>query len=554
MSAPAQQAPSILVVEDDPGDFGLIRVNLRLAKLEQDTDSVVWAKTLTEAIDQGRRCEPNVILLDLTLPDSAGLATVQAMHAALPNTPIVVLTGQDDHALTTAAIEAGAQDYLVKGHFDHDALGRAVRHARVRGRLEQQLLQNQQHLEEMVVERTVELARALATSEAANRAKTAFLANMSHEIRTPMNGIMGMASLLLMSAAEPKQIDRLTKLNAAAHHLLGILNNVLDIARIEANKMVLEVSEFDPAALLQEVRGSIGDAAEAKGLSLDLDCGSALPPRLVGDPLRLKQVLLNLARNAVKFTERGGVTVSAKVKERDAAGPGVLVSFTVADTGIGIEPNDLKRIFCPFEQADNSSTRAYGGTGLGLAISQSLVNLMGGQIEAISTPGQGSTFAFVVRLEVPQPGLAAEKPATVNLPVNKTRILVAENDECIREIIRGLLHQEGMAVDLVTNGRQAVDHALGNYYDLILMDTSMPVMDGIEATRCMRQIPHHTHTPIVALTADAYAGTRETCLQTGIDDCISKPLDPKQLQAKIQQWLRKADASTISAGTTKSYD
>ena len=544
MSDANQQALSILVVEDDPSDFGLVRVNVRLAKLERDTDSVVWAKTLAEAVDQGRCHKPDVVILDLALPDSAGLATVQAMRAALPDTPIIVLTGQDDNALITAALEAGAQDYLVKGQFDHDTLGRAVRHALVRGKLEQQLLQDQRHLEEMVRARTVDLARALGASEAANHAKSAFLANMSHEIRTPMNGIMGLTSLLLMSATEPQQIDRLSRLDAAAHHLLGVLNNILDMAKINSNSVVLEAYEFDPAAVLEEVRGLVDSQAKAKSLFLELECDPALPARLVGDPLRLKQVLLNLTGNAVKFTGQGGVTLRAQVKECDRAS--VSVHFAVIDTGIGIEPGNLERIFHPFEQADNSSTRAYGGAGLGLAISQSIVTLMGGRIEVGSIPGQGSTLAFTIRLGVPAAAPAPDKPA-LSSP-GKPRVLVADEDLLNQQIVCGLLRESGTDVALAGDGGTAVDLALGGHYDLIFLGQQMPVMNGLEASLCIRQIPHHSHTPIVAMTADAFAVTREKCLHSGMNDCISKPIAPGQLQATLRKWLNDVHVSTPVPG------
>ncbi|MDD5708732.1 MAG: ATP-binding protein, partial [Kiritimatiellae bacterium] len=273
---------------------------------------------------------------------------------------------------------------------------------------------------------------------------------------------------------------------------------------------------------------------DGKGLQLAFEGVADVPHFVKGDAGKVRQVLINLLGNAVKFTARGGITLRVQAKARDATS--ALVSFAVADTGIGIEPSDQERIFHAFEQADNSSTREYGGTGLGLAISQSLVNLMGSRIEVSSTPGQGSSFAFAIRLELPQ-------PAAENLAKKKARVLVAENDQRSRDFICRILGQADIDFDLAADGGKAVDLALVNRYDLILTDQRMPVMDGIEATLSIRQIPHHADTPIVALTADAYAGTREKCLQAGINDCISKPLDPGQLQAKLRQWLGEVHAS-----------
>ena len=399
MTEELEQPLALLVIEDDEGDFALVRTYLRMAGLAGD--KLIWTQTLAQGIAAAGHEVPDLILLDLSLPDSAGLATVKMMRQAVPEAPIVVLTGNDEQSLAVAALESGAQDYLTKGRFDADALGRAVRHARVRSQLEMRLLQHQQNLEQMVSERTASLARALVAAEAASRAKTTFLANMSHEIRTPMNGIMGMTALLIRNTTDPKQLDRLAKITAASHQLMDILNNVLDMAKIETGKVVLEEDVFDPAAMLADVGSSFAGQAKEKNIFIRLEIDPALPSLVQGDPLRLKQVLVNLVGNALKFTERGGITLGMQQKSRDAAG--ALVEFAVSDTGIGIAGADIERVFQAFEQADNSNTRVHGGAGLGLSISQSLVKLMGGQIGIESIPGQGSTFAFAVRLKVPPP-------------------------------------------------------------------------------------------------------------------------------------------------------
>ncbi|MCX7170208.1 MAG: ATP-binding protein [Proteobacteria bacterium] len=407
MSEPLQKTLTILVVEDDPGDFGLIRANARLAKLERGHDCLIWAKTLAEGLAQGRRHQADVVLLDLSLPDLDGLATVKAMRAALPETAIVVLTGQDEDALSAAALEAGAQDYLVKSHFDHDALGRAVRHARVRNRLEQQFLQHHQHLEDLVEQRTAALSIAKEAAEAANRAKSVFLANMSHELRTPMNGIMGMTDLALCRATDPKQKDHLDKVKLASQNLLAIINDILDISKIEAERLTLEQIDFKLGEVMGSLAGLVAQTAAEKGLQLSFEIDPALAHlQLQGDPLRLGQILLNLTGNAIKFTAAGSVTIRALLAEEQ---PGsVLLRFEVQDTGIGIAAADQQRIFAAFQQADGSLTRKYGGTGLGLAICKRLAQLMAGDIGVASSPSAGSTFWFTARMKRQKgpPGLA----------------------------------------------------------------------------------------------------------------------------------------------------
>jgi hypothetical protein len=542
----------LLVIEDDPGDFGLVKTLLRQAGLSRrgDAEAVLWAKTLVEGIAIARRTPPAVILLDLSLPDSSGLATVRAMRAALPETPIVVLTGHDESTQALDTLESGAQDYLVKGQFDDDALGRAVRHALTRGKLEQRLLHHQQHLEEMVRERTVELGRALEAAQAASRAKSCFLANMSHEIRTPLNGIIGMTSLLVRGTADPKQRDRLAKIDASSHRLLNVLSNILDMAKIEAEKMLIEERDFDPSLLLLDVLSSLESQASAKGLQLELDCDSDLPSHLIGDPLRLKQVLFNLADNGVKFTSHGRVTLSVQLKKCDAAA--ALVQFSVADTGIGIAPENIKRVFQTFEQADNSNTRIHGGSGIGLAISCQLASLMGCELEVSSVLGQGSRFYFSVRLKIPTgatrpnaPKFADNSPSLIGSSGLKgLRVLVAEDDSFNQEVIMELLALEEMSVDLAADGGQAVDLARLNPYQVILMDLQMPVLSGIQAATLIRQIPQHASTPILALTSEALADTRKECLQAGINEQISKPYDPDQLFASINAWLKAGEPSS----------
>jgi signal transduction histidine kinase/CheY-like chemotaxis protein len=400
------------------------------------------------------------------------------------------------------------------------------------------------HLEHLVDERTAALSLAKEAAETANRAKSTFLANMSHELRTPMNVIMGFTGLALRRAEDPRLIDQLGKIDNASRHLLAVINDILDISKIEADRLSLEVCDFNLGEVLENLASLMGYKAGGKGLKLCIDVSPELT-RLVlrGDPLRLGQILLNYTANAIKFTEQGSVTV--RIRAVEDTPDAVMLCFEVMDTGIGIATEDQGRLFATFEQADGSMTRKYGGTGLGLAISKRLARLMGGEVGVESQPGAGSTFWFTARL-----GKAGEL-ARSSVPTSATdsaearllatfagtRILLAEDEPINQEVSCGLLEGTGLVVDLAEDGLQALELARRNTYALILMDMQMPNLNGVDATRAIRALPGYAETPILAMTANAFVEDRQVCIDAGMNDHIGKPVDPEKLFETLFRWL-----------------
>ncbi len=400
--------------------------------------------------------------------------------------------------------------------------------------------------EQKEIERSLHKARELA--EAATELKSQFLANMSHEIRTPMNAVIGMINLALQSGLDPLQSGYISKAGQAANDLLGILNDILDLSRIEAGKLTLTRKPFEPEKLIEHLVDLLSIKAEEKSLDFSYAVEPSVPGALLGDSMRINQVLVNLVSNAIKFTDPGD-SIRVVVAVEKISGDTVMLSFSVTDTGIGIHPDDIDRLFKPFTQIDGSSDRKYSGAGLGLAISSQLVRAMGGELAAESAPGVDSTFRFTLPLQRVEDSSRAfehgERSEEGGRDVERAiarlrgaRILVVEDNELNLEVTRELLHLYGMHVESAGNGAEALDLLARHRFDGVLMDCQMPVMDGYEATRRIRRIREFDSLPVIAMTANTMKGDTDKVLEVGMSDHIPKPIDPDNMLLTMARWIR----------------
>jgi hypothetical protein len=409
-------------------------------------------------------------------------------------------------------------------------------------------------LEAKVAQRTAELEEARHVADAANEAKSAFLANVSHEIRTPMNAILGLTRMLRRQATAPEQLARLRQIEASGQHLLALINDILDLSKIEAGRLELHAADFALRRTVDELVALVRPQAEAKGLRLDYAPGE-LPERAVGDATRVRQLLFNYLGNAIKFTNAGCVRLRCSVLDRSERT--VRLRFEVSDTGIGIAPERLAGLFRPFEQADGSSSRQASGTGLGLAINRHLAQLMAGDVGASSVPGQGSTFWCSLELGRSEAAARRAEAAAADadlLPRLRShygglRVLLAEDNDLSAEVACDLLQDAGLLVEVARDGVEAVARAREQVYDFVLMDMQMPRVDGIAATQAIRALPAWQRVPIIALTANVFASDRRRCEEAGMNDFLTKPLRPEDLYRTLLRWAEPAAADAAAPGS-----
>lgn len=508
---------SILVVDDMATNRMLVRTVLNNYKYK-----ILEARDGEEALQLLNDHIVDVVLLDVNMPGMNGFEVCKRIRQAeqMKLLPVIMLTSEEDTDSIVNGINSGATDYLTKPFHPSELMARLAAAAE-RSRL------------------SAELMIARRAAESANQSKSSFLATMSHEIRTPMNVIIGLSHLCLQTKLDKTQSNYLGKINHAAKSLLDIINDVLDFSRIEAGKLELTKEDFDIRACLARVDSLMGYLARDKGLSFKIDVSDEVPSFLHGDTVRLGQILINLASNAVKFTEKGSVTITIVVSalQHDS----VELQFSVRDTGIGLSLQQIDRLFESYNQADNFTYRKYGGSGLGLVISQQLVELMQGRIWVESELGHGSIFHFTVCLgrgnQIEEDIVQQDELEAAQERMRDAHILIVEDNPFNQLVTQDLLGLVGAVTVIVSNGQEALERLATEKFDLVLMDTQMPVMDGLEATRRIRKTAELAGQRIIAMTGNVTTEDRNQCLAVGMDDFIPKPIDPNQMYLILAKWL-----------------
>lgn len=507
--------------------------------------NIIKATSGNEALGLLLDNEISMILLDVQMPEMDGFETAEIIRSneKTKYIPIIFVTAiSKQREYVFKGYKTGAIDYLYKP-LDLEILQSKIAAYIEFFKQKFEVEQTKKELEKTIIE----LNKAKQITEEATLAKSSFLANMSHEIRTPLNGIIGMADLALMDENNTEsQTERLNDIRQSGESLLDIINEILDISKIEANKLVLEEIEFNTRDLIKKIEKLLSVKTFRKELEFTTNISSDMPDILIGDPLRIRQILINLAGNAIKFTNKGSVSINVKLLKKEKNN--LKIEFSVEDTGIGISKEKIAYLFESYSQAEKSTARRHGGTGLGLTISKKLVEMMDGTIEVESEIGKGSKFYFIIELKQGKTLKATDKSSIKNQETEKEKtsfkqlsVLIVEDQLINRKIIFQLLKRKGHKITSAENGKIALEKAKSEKFDMIFMDIQMPEMDGLEATKLIRKFEkdNKTHTPIIAMTAHAMKGDKEVCLAAGMNHYVTKPINPAELYSVIEKLQSK---------------